>query len=92
MFIENGSIAQDVRKKYPDGVDKVLELIGTTTLVDSLQCAAQGGVVCMTGSVGNIWSLDNFNPMESIPTAVRLTVYSGGNDYFMKTPLEELVG
>jgi NADPH:quinone reductase-like Zn-dependent oxidoreductase len=38
---------------YPEGVDKVLELVGTTTLEDSLQFAKQGGVVCMSGIVGN---------------------------------------
>lgn len=91
VFIDGGSIAQEVRKNYVGGFDKVLELVGTTTLADSLQCAAQGGVVCMTGMVGNKWSLDNFNPMESIPTAVRLTTYSGGNDDFMKTPLQGLI-
>ena len=30
------------------GVDKVLELVGTTTLKDSLRCAKQRGIVCMT--------------------------------------------
>ena len=39
------------------GFDKVLELIGTTTLKDSLRCARQGGIVCMTGIVGNKWAL-----------------------------------
>ena len=32
---------------------KVLEMIGTVTLEGSLQCAKQGGIVCMTGIVGN---------------------------------------
>ena len=28
-------------------------MIGTVTLEDSLQCAKQGGIVCLTGIVGN---------------------------------------
>lgn len=40
---ETGSIADAVKNIYPQGVDKVLELVGTTTLEDSLQCAAAGG-------------------------------------------------
>jgi NADPH:quinone reductase-like Zn-dependent oxidoreductase len=73
VLIDSGAVANDLRKTYPDGVDKVLELIGTTTLLDSLRCAKEGGVVCMTGIVGNKWSFDNFAPMEAIPTAVRMT-------------------
>ncbi len=70
VFIDTGTIAGEVRKLLPGGADKVLELIGTTTLKDSLRCARQGGIVCMTGIVGNQWSFDNFAPMEAIPTAV----------------------
>src|SRR5207245_1036499 len=75
---------------YPQGVEKVLELIGTTTLLDSLRCVRQGGIVCMTGIVGNKWSFDTLSPMEAIPTAVCLTSYAGESEDFMRTPLEEL--
>jgi NADPH:quinone reductase-like Zn-dependent oxidoreductase len=91
VFIDAGTIAGEVRKLLPGGADKVLELIGTTTLKDSLRCARQGGIVCMTGIVGNQWSFDNFAPMEVIPTAVSLTSYAGEAEDFMHMPLEELV-
>jgi NADPH:quinone reductase-like Zn-dependent oxidoreductase len=92
VFIDAGVIAEQVKEVFPGGVDKVLELIGTTTLGDSLRCAKQRGIVCMTGMVGNKWSLDEFSPMEAIPTAVCLTTYSGGAEDFMQTPLDELAG
>jgi NADPH:quinone reductase-like Zn-dependent oxidoreductase len=91
VFIDTGTIASEVRKRLRGGADKVLELIGTTTLKDSLRCAKQGGIVCMTGIVGNQWSFENFAPMEVIPTAVNLTSYAGEADDFMHMPLEELV-
>ena len=91
VFIDTGSIAEQVKEVCPGGVDKVLELVGTTTLKDSLRCAKQRGIVCMTGMVGNKWSLENFSPMEAIPTAVGLTAYDGGPEDFMLTPLETLV-
>jgi NADPH:quinone reductase-like Zn-dependent oxidoreductase len=91
VFIDNGIIAGQVKVVFPRGVDKVLELVGTTTLRDSLGCAKQHGIVCMTGMVGNNWSFENFSPMEVIPTAVSLTTYDGGAEDFMLTPLEELV-
>ena len=72
------------------GFDKVLELIGTNTLVDSLKCAKTPGIVCMTGIVGGKWALDSFSPLDQIPTEVYLTAYSGGPDDFMNTPLAQL--
>jgi NADPH:quinone reductase-like Zn-dependent oxidoreductase len=69
----------------------VLELVGTTTLEDSLRCAKPGGIVCMTGIVGNKWSFDDFAPMDAIPTAVSLTTYAGESGDFMRTPFQELV-
>ncbi len=91
IFIDPGSIASEVRNLVPNGVDKVLELIGTTTLKDSLRCAKVGGIVCMTGIVGNRWSFDDFAPMEAIPTAVCLTSYAGEAEDFMRMSLQELV-
>src|SRR6202047_4960665 len=65
VFIDTGSIAEQVKEVCSKGVDKVLELVGTTTLKDSLRCAKQRGIVCMTGIVGNKWAFDNFAPMRS---------------------------
>ncbi|MEZ4224745.1 MAG: zinc-binding alcohol dehydrogenase family protein [Polyangiaceae bacterium] len=78
VVLDDGTIAERVRSSNPEGVDRVLELVGTTTLLDSLQCARAGGVVCMTGILGGQWQLASFSPMTDIPTAVRLTAYSGG--------------
>ncbi len=91
VFIDTGQIAGDVRRVFPDGVDKVLELVGTTTLLDSLQSAARFGSVCMTGMVGNEWEFDQFSPMGAIPSTVNLTTYSGGSQDFIDTPLQTVV-
>ncbi len=91
VFIDAGEIAPAVRAAHPNGVDRVLELVGTTTLLDSLQCAAAGGSVCMTGMVGNAWELERFSPMGAIPTAVNLTTYGGGAEEFIATPLQQVV-
>jgi NADPH:quinone reductase-like Zn-dependent oxidoreductase len=49
IVIDDGNVAEKVKdEKY----DKVLELVGATTLKDSLQCVRDGGIVCMTGIVG----------------------------------------
>ncbi len=91
VFIDTGSIADDVRKVFADGVNKVLELVGTSTLLDSLRSTAVHGTVCMTGMVGNSWEFEKFSPMGAIPTAVNLTTYAGGAEDFIDTPLQAFV-
>lgn len=90
VFVDEGDISSVVQDTI-DGADRVLELVGTTTLLDSLQCTAWQGVVCMTGMVGDQWELDKFSPMGAIPTASKLTSYSGGWEEFMQTPLQEFI-
>ena len=87
VIVDDGEIAGQVKEKWPQGVDKVLELIGTVTLADSLRCTKEGGVVCMTGIVGDKWTLESVNPMDLIPSGVRLTVYAT----LVDTPLGEYV-
>lgn len=90
VFIDSGVLAGQVRDVCAGGFHKVLELVGTTTLLDSLQCAAPRGVVCMTGMVGDAWAVREFSPMAAIPTSVCLTTYAGGAEDFMMTPMDAL--
>ncbi len=77
VILDGGSVVKRVRDLYPNGVDRVLELIGTTTLLDSLKTAKSGGIVCMTGILGGEWIISDFTPMDDIPTGVKLTSYAG---------------
>ncbi len=77
VWIDNGEIHEQIEGSAFNLYDRVLELIGTNTLLDSLRCVGRGGIVCMTGILGGKWTLDNFQPMGDIPTAVKLTSYSG---------------
>jgi NADPH:quinone reductase-like Zn-dependent oxidoreductase len=92
VFVDSGSIAADVKKVFPNGVDKVLELVGTTTVLDSLQCLAKFGSVCMVGMVGNKWTLEHFDPMTAIGSCKSLTCYGGSDVDWMDTPVNELLG
>lgn len=91
VVIDDGSIAEKVREIFPNGVDRVLELVGAETLLDSLKCAAPGGIVCMTGILGNSWTLNEFTPMDDIPHTVRLTVYTGEAKDLSAELLQEFV-
>lgn len=78
VLIDDGHLKEKMREIFPNGVDKALELVGTTTLKDSLECLRPGGTGCMTGMLSESWSVSNFAPMEFIPATVRLTVYDSG--------------
>jgi len=91
VVIDDGELGDKIRALRPGGVDRVLELIGTTTLLDSLQCVRPGGVVCMTGILGGQWELASFRPMGHIPTGVRLTSYSGGANDISRAELQRYV-
>jgi NADPH:quinone reductase-like Zn-dependent oxidoreductase len=67
-IMDTGSLAGTV-----SGVTKVLELVGPRTLADSLRCVEPDGIVCNTGILGGVYTLDNFDPIKDIPNGVYLT-------------------
>jgi len=77
-LLDDGQVAHHVRRIFPEGVERVLELVGAPTLADSLQATRVGGIVCMVGMLSNAWSLPDFSPMDVIPAGVKLTTYGGG--------------
>lgn len=78
VLIDDGPLKDPVKAIFPQGVDKVLELVGAATLQDSLACVKPGGSACMTGMLSENWSLADFAPMEFIPATVHLTIYDSG--------------
>jgi NADPH2:quinone reductase len=78
VLIDDGALEAKINAICISGADKVLELVGTATLKDSLACVAPGGIVCMTGMLSEQWSINEFAPMEYIPATVSLTIYDSG--------------
>lgn len=78
VLIDTGRLHEEVRTLFPEGIDKVLELVGTSTLHDSLSCLKPGGTGCMSGMLAESWTIPDFAPMEFIPATVRLTTYDSG--------------
>ncbi|MEM9300593.1 MAG: zinc-binding alcohol dehydrogenase family protein [Pseudomonadota bacterium] len=91
VWIDDGQLAEQLRSGQRAPFDRVLELIGTKTLLDSLRCVGPGGIVCMTGILGGQWELAAFQPMGDIPTAVKLTAYSGGAEDLAPDQLQRYV-
>lgn len=93
VILDAGRIAEEVRRRAPGGVDGVLELVGTATLLDSLRAVRAGGIVCNTGILGNAWVMDRFEPLEDIPSTVKLTTYGSSTTSAQRSTaaLQEIV-
>ncbi|MYM90838.1 zinc-binding dehydrogenase [Rugamonas sp. FT82W] len=73
---ERPALAGVVRGIASGGVDAVLDLIGNTTLLDSLACAARpGGRVCQAGFLGGLEPLASFLPLQQLPPGVQLSFF-----------------
>jgi NADPH:quinone reductase-like Zn-dependent oxidoreductase len=71
---EGGSLAASVRAVWPEGPDYVLDLIGASTIADSLRLVRRGGTVCMTGSLSG-WVIPDFEPIAMVPSGTKLTAF-----------------
>jgi len=91
VIIDDGHIAEKIKNLFPAGVDKVLELVGTVTLKDSMQCLKPGGVACLTGMLGEEWTIKDFSPMEYIPSMTQLTTYGSNPANISREILQDFI-
>jgi NADPH2:quinone reductase len=96
-FVDRGEVAGQVLKAYPEGVDKVMELIGASTLPDTFRSVKPKGGVCMAGFLGGLAPIENFQPIFQIPNSIRLSTlasaFSFGNKgfEFARIPLQQII-
>ena len=56
-----------------------MEIIGASTLYESLRLTAPYGIVCHTGLLGGVYGLKHFDPIKDIPSGVYLTGFYSNN-------------
>ena len=93
---EQPGLAQKLRNQVPGGVDAVMDIVGNSTLLDSLQCARRGGRVCVAGFLGGLQPLASFDPLTQMPSDVHLSFFASymlGSDDFplARIPLQSIV-
>ena len=59
--------------------DKILELVGPATLRDSFSHINEHGIVCNTGQLGNVWGVNDFDPIIELKNNSYLTAFYSGN-------------
>jgi NADPH:quinone reductase-like Zn-dependent oxidoreductase len=68
-------LTKRVRERHPQGIDAVLDIVGNTTVVDSLAMLRRGGQVCLVGFLGGGGPLA-LEPVFQIPSGVQLSVFA----------------
>jgi NADPH:quinone reductase-like Zn-dependent oxidoreductase len=89
VVIDTGEIAPKVREIAPSGVDAVLEVVGATTLRDSIKAVRPFGGVSVIGLLGGPPLLEQFQLMQDLPAAVRLNFFPSGMLGTSALPLDE---
>src|SRR5260370_20911031 len=56
-------------------IDAVLDLVGTSVVLDSLAMLRRGGRSCLAGWLGGLDPIPDFNPLLQMPSGVFLTFF-----------------
>ncbi|KAH8781575.1 alcohol dehydrogenase zinc-binding domain protein [Hyaloscypha sp. PMI_1271] len=77
----------ELSKRLPyKGFDTVLDLVGNSVVMDSLEIFHRGGRVCIAGWLGGLAPIKEFNPLLQMPTGVHLSFF--GSPHFGMSGIE----
>lgn len=76
--------------------DAILDLVGNSTMVDSMRAARRGGRTCLAGFLGGLAALAAFDPLTQMPSDVHLSFFAsynfGSSDFPLSDiPMQEIV-
>jgi NADPH:quinone reductase len=76
VLLELPVLHDRVRECHPEGIDGVLDLIGTTTILDSLATLRRNGRACLAGFLAGGGPIANLEPVFQMPSARHLSVFA----------------
>ncbi|CAO3669154.1 unnamed protein product [Umbelopsis vinacea] len=71
--IEGPGLSERVAEKKE--IDAVLDLVGNSTILDSLAIVRRDGKVCLAGFLGGLDPLHEFNPLLQMPSGVHFSFF-----------------
>jgi NADPH2:quinone reductase len=75
VLMESPELSKRVRERHPQGIDAVLDILGNTTVLDSLTGVRRGGHVCLVGFLGGGGPL-TLEPVFQMPSGTHLSVFA----------------
>ena len=96
VLLEGPELSKRVRELQTGGVDCVLELVGNSTLLDSLAAVRRGGRLCLAGFLGGLSPMSDFNPPLQMPSRVHFSFFGsfmlGAPDFPLSdVPLQTII-
>lgn len=82
VFIEDGNLSESLRIKYPQGVNSVMDIVGNSTMLDSMKMVRKGGYVCIAGFLGGGDAFP-LNPLVDMPPSVNVNFFAS---FMLGTP------
>ena len=69
------NLSEAILRLEPRGIDAVYELVGNTTLLDSMSMLKRGGRVCMAGFLGGGTPIAGFDPLSQMPSGIDFSFF-----------------
>ena len=96
VLLDGSDLSARVREIHPSGVDAVLELVGNSTVLDSLKMVRAGGRLCEAGWLGGLDPILDFNPIAQMPSRVHFSLFGsfvfGSPDFpVSEIPIQNIV-
>lgn len=79
VVIDNGIISEKVKEIYPQGVDKALEIVGGTTVKDTILAIKPYGEITVIGLLGGSLTIENLHMMAELGDGVKLSFSKSGH-------------
>lgn len=90
VLLEEPNLSHRVRERHPDGIEAVLDLVGNSTVLDSLLAVRRRGRVCEAGWLGGMSPIAQFNPMLQMPSGVHFSLFGSFVFGASQFPLAEI--
>lgn len=74
-MLDDETLTSKLLAVCPNGVSKVLELVGPATLKQFMQFLSYHGAVCATGILGHKGIFEDFDPIKDIPNGIYLCAF-----------------
>jgi NADPH:quinone reductase-like Zn-dependent oxidoreductase len=71
VILEGAKLSERVKTKF----DAALELVGNSTLLDSLKLVRRNGKVCLAGFLGGLAPIADFNPLLQMASGVHFSFF-----------------
>ena len=73
--LEGSDLSRRIREVVPQGADALLELVGSSTLLDSMSILRRGGRLGLAGFLGGLAPISSFNPLLQMPSGIHFSFF-----------------